>query len=60
MSRYDVMTLAEIDMDRSKLVNIENSRDIRLTKLLLEAAGLIEKVEIEAAPGYRQSDRCRI
>ena len=35
----------------AKLVKIGNSRGIRLAKPLLEAAGLTDEVEIEAAPG---------
>jgi antitoxin MazE len=36
---------------RAKLVQIGNSRGIRLAKPLLEIAGLTDDVEIEAAPG---------
>jgi antitoxin MazE len=36
---------------RAKLINIGNSRGIRLAKPLLEVAGLADEVEIEAAPG---------
>lgn len=36
---------------RAKLVKIGDSRGIRLTKPLLEVAGLADEVEIEAAPG---------
>jgi antitoxin MazE len=36
---------------RAKLVKIGNSRGIRLAKPLLEVAGLVDEVEIEAAPG---------
>ena len=36
---------------RAKLVKIGNSRRIRLSKPLLEVAGLVDEVEIEAAPG---------
>jgi antitoxin MazE len=36
---------------RAKLVKIGNSRGIRLAKPLLEVAGLVDDVEIEAAPG---------
>ncbi len=38
-------------MVRAKLVQIGNSRGIRLAKPLLEIAGLTDDVEIEAAPG---------
>ncbi len=38
-------------MVRAKLVKIGNSRGVRLAKPLLEAAGLADEVEIEAAPG---------
>ena len=44
-------TLAEVAMVQGKLVNIGNSRGIRLAKPLLEVAGLADEVEIEAAPG---------
>jgi len=36
-------------------VKIGNYRDLRLAKALLEAAGLVEEVEIEAAPGMLTS-----
>ncbi len=36
---------------RARLVRIGNSRGIRLAKPLLEEAGLIEDVEIQASPG---------
>ena len=36
---------------RAKLIKIGNSRGFRLTKPLLEVAGLADEVEIEAAPG---------
>jgi len=36
---------------RAKLVKIGDSRGIRLTKPLLEVAGLADEVEIEAASG---------
>ena len=36
---------------RAKLVKIGNSRGIRLAEPLLEVAGLVEEVEIEATPG---------
>ena len=38
-------------MVRTKLVNIGNSRGIRLAKPLLEVAGLADEVDIQAAPG---------
>lgn len=38
-------------MVRAKLVKIGNSRGIRLSKPLLEVAGLADEVEIEAEPG---------
>ena len=38
-------------MIRGKLVNIGNSRGIRLAKPLLEVAGLADEVDIEASPG---------
>jgi antitoxin MazE len=38
-------------MVRAKLVKIGNSRGIRLAKPLLEVAGLVDEVEIEATPG---------
>jgi len=38
-------------MVRAKLVKIGNSRGIKIAKPLLETAGLVEEVEIEAAPG---------
>ena len=38
-------------MVRAKLVKIGDSRGIRLTKPLLEVAGLADEVEIEAASG---------
>jgi antitoxin MazE len=43
--------LREVPVVRAKLVKIGNSRGIRLAKPLLEAAGLTDDVEIEAAPG---------
>ena len=43
--------LLEAIVVRAKLVKIGNSRGIRLTKPLLEVAGLADEVEIEAAPG---------
>ena len=36
---------------RAKLVKIGNSRGVRLAKPLLELAGLVDEVEIEASPG---------
>lgn len=36
---------------RAKLVRIGNSRGIRLSKPLLEEAGLTDEVEIHASPG---------
>ncbi|MCP9915810.1 AbrB/MazE/SpoVT family DNA-binding domain-containing protein [Cyanobium sp. ATX 6F1] len=36
---------------RAKLINIGNSRGIRLSKPLLQEAGLTDEVEIHAAPG---------
>ena len=38
-------------MVRAKLVKIGNSRGIRLSKPLLEVAGLADEVDIQAAPG---------
>jgi antitoxin MazE len=46
VARQFVMVLV-----RAKLVKIGNSRGIRLAKPLLEVAGLVDDVEIEAAPG---------
>ena len=36
---------------RSKLVRIGNSRGVRLSKPLLEEAGLVDDVEIDVQPG---------
>ncbi len=36
---------------KSRIVQIGNSRGIRLPKILLEEAQLTEEVELEAAPG---------
>jgi len=36
---------------RAKLVKIGNSRGLRLSKPLLEQAGLSDEVDIQAAPG---------
>ena len=36
---------------RARLIKIGNSRGIRLAKPLLEVAGLVDEVEIEASPG---------
>ena len=38
-------------MVRAKLVRIGNSRGVRLAKPLLEIAGLVDEVDIEAATG---------
>jgi antitoxin MazE len=43
--------LKAVAMVRAKLVKIGNSRGVRLAKPLLEVAGLVDEVEIEAAPG---------
>ncbi|HTM07921.1 MAG TPA: AbrB/MazE/SpoVT family DNA-binding domain-containing protein [Verrucomicrobiae bacterium] len=47
---------------KSRIVQIGNSRGIRLPKPLLEEAQLSEEVELEAAPGrivIRKADRPR-
>ena len=46
-----VVRLFVMVLVRAKLVKIGNSRGIRLAKPLLEVAGLVDDVEIEAAPG---------
>jgi len=38
-------------MVRGKLVNIGNSRGIRIANQLLEVAGLADEVDIDASPG---------
>jgi antitoxin MazE len=43
--------LKAVAVVRAKLVKIGNSRGVRLAKPLLEVAGLVDEVEIEAAPG---------
>ena len=50
-SGYNVTTLFKVAMVRAKLVKIGNSRGIRISKPLLEVAGLADEVEIEAVPG---------
>lgn len=43
--------LQSVAVVRAKLVKIGNSRGVRLAKPLLELAGLVDEVEIEASPG---------